>query len=92
MSPSHPSQPPPRWTRRQLARLAATGGLSASMFTSSRTAFASVRPQAPGIKLGIAAPANPSDDDLLFFKQLGVDCVFCAVIPEFYSIRRPIAH
>jgi mannonate dehydratase len=46
-----------------------------------------VRPQPPGIKLGSVAPASPTDDDLLFFKQLGVDCVFCAVTPELNSVE-----
>src|SRR5207248_3568734 len=48
---------------------------------------ATVRAQPPGIKLGSLAPANPTDDDLLFLKQLGVDCVFCAVTPELNSVE-----
>jgi mannonate dehydratase len=67
--------------------MALGGALSAKLFSSSQSAYASVRPQPPGIKLGSAAPANPTDDDLLFFKQLGVDCVFCAVTSEFYSVE-----
>jgi mannonate dehydratase len=46
-----------------------------------------LRSQPAGIKLGSAAPANPTDDDLLFFKQLGVDCVFCAVPPEMNNLE-----
>ena len=49
---------------------------------SPRSVSAAGPAQSPRVKLGSAAPANPTDDDLLFFKQLGVDCVFCAVTPE----------
>jgi mannonate dehydratase len=68
-------------TRRDFGRMAVSGALAA------RSAAATVRPQPSGIKLGSVAPANPTDEDLLFFKQLGVDCVFCAVTPEFNSVE-----
>src|SRR6202167_1629783 len=67
-------------TRRELGRMALGGALGAKL-------LATVRPQPPGIKLGSVAPANPTDDDLLFFRQLGVDCVFCAVTPELNSVE-----
>jgi mannonate dehydratase len=66
--------------------MALGGALGAKLLSSPRPAYATVRPQPPGIKLGSVAPANPTDDDLLFFKQLGVDCVFCAVTPELNSV------
>jgi len=67
-------------TRRELGMMALGGTLGTS-------AYATVRPQPAGIKLGSAAPADPTDDDLLFFRQLGVDCVFCAVTPELNSVE-----
>jgi mannonate dehydratase len=67
--------------------MALGGALGAKLLSSPRTAWAKVRPQPPGIKLGSVAPANPTDDDLLFFRQLGVDCVFCAVTPELNSVE-----
>jgi mannonate dehydratase len=73
-------------TRRGLGRIALGGVLGAKLLSSPRTAYATVRPQPPGIKLGSVAPANPTDDDLLFFRQLGVDAVFCAVTPELNSV------
>lgn len=74
-------------TRRALGRVALGGALGADLLGLPASTFATVRPQPPGIKLGSAAPANPTDDDLRFFKQLGVDCVFCAVTPELNSVE-----
>jgi len=74
-------------TRRDLGKLALSGAWGAAFLSSPPSCSAVVRPQPPGIKLGSTAPANPTDDDLLFFKQLGVDCVFCPVTPEFYSVE-----
>jgi mannonate dehydratase len=73
-------------TRREIGK-AVLGAFGASLLPASRSACATVRQQPPGIKLGCAAPANPTDDDLLFFKQLGADCVFCAVTPELNSVE-----
>jgi len=69
-------------SRRELGKVALGGALGTTLLGSARPGSAVVRPQPPGIKLGSAAPANPTDEDLLFFKQLGVDCVYCAVTPE----------
>ena len=66
-------------SRREVGKMALAGALGGTLLGSSQPSSAVVRPQPPGIKLGSAAPANPTDEDLLFFKQLGVDCVFCAV-------------
>ena len=74
-------------SRRELGKVALGGALGATLLGSSRSSSAVVRPQPPGIKLGSAAPVDPTDEDLLFFKQLGVDCVFCAVKPEFNSVE-----
>jgi len=73
-------------TRRELGRVALGGAVGMTLLHSPRSVYAKVKAQPPGIKLGSVAPANPTDDDLLFFKQLGVDCVFCAVTPEFNSV------
>lgn len=73
-------------SRRELGKTALGGALGATLLGSARFASGIVRPQPPGIKLGSAAPADPTDEDLLFFRQLGVDCVYCAVMPEFSSV------
>jgi mannonate dehydratase len=70
-------------TRRELCRAA----LGATLLDLPRSLYGTVKPQPPGIKLGAVAPASPTDDDLVFFKQLGVDCVFCAVTPELNSVE-----
>jgi mannonate dehydratase len=76
-----------QFNRREFGRIALGGTLGAALIGSTRSGSAAVRPQPPGIKLGSAAPADPSDEDLLFFKQLGVDCVYCAVPPAFNSVE-----
>jgi mannonate dehydratase len=73
--------------RRELGKIAIGGALGATLLSPSQSSSAVLRPQPPGIKLGSAAPANPTDDDLLFFRQVGVDCVFCAVTPELNSVE-----
>ena len=74
-------------TRRQLGRIALGGAVGATLFNGASPSSASVRPQSPGIKLAIAGRANPSDEDILFLKQLGIGYVFCAVTPEFNSVE-----
>src|ERR1700684_2560956 len=73
--------------RRELGKLAFRGTLGATLLGSPKSSWGTVRPQPPGIKLGCAAPPDPTDEDLLFFRQLGVDCVYCAVKPEFNSVE-----
>src|SRR5579864_5798024 len=73
--------------RRELGKIAIGGAFGATLLSPSQSSSAVLRPQPPGIKLGSAAPANPTDDDLLFFRQVGVDCVFCAVTPDLNSVE-----
>lgn len=75
--------PRDRFTRRDLGKLA----LGAALTALPRAARATVRPQPPGIKLGSTAPVDPTDEDLLFYRQLGVDCVYCPIKPEFNSVE-----
>ena len=83
-----PHASPRTWlSRRELGKIALGGVLGATLLRSPQSSSATVRPQPPGIKLGSVAPANPTDDDLLFFKQLGVDCVYCAVPPDLNSVE-----
>jgi len=70
-------------TRRDLAKAA----LGSALLTAPRRASATIRPQPPGIKLGSRAPAEPTDEDLTFFKQLGVDVVYCHVPPALTSVE-----
>ena len=80
--------PEQRLNRRDLVKTVCAGAFGAGFLSSPQVISASVRPQPPGIKLGSAAPVEPTADDLLFFKQLGVDCVYCAVTtPEFNSVE-----
>ena len=74
-------------SRREMGKMALAGALGGTLLASSEPGSAVVRPQPPGVKLGSAAPTNPTDEDLLFFKQLGVDCVFCAVTSRDSSLE-----
>src|SRR4051794_39286297 len=72
-------------SRRDAGKMLFGGAVGAALLSSPQRTAAGVRPQPPGIKLGLATPAEPTDEDLVFYKQLGVDCVFCAVPPKFNS-------
>jgi mannonate dehydratase len=85
--PSRPPSSPLQLSRRALSRLALSGSLGGALLGSQQSSSAAVRPQPPGIKLGSVAPIDPTDEELLYFKQLGVDRVFCAVTPQFNSVE-----
>src|SRR5580698_8621896 len=69
--------------RREFVKLAVGGALSAAgVFASARTASATVHQSAPGIKLCAQSTATPSDDDLLFLKQMGAEYVSVASTPD----------
>src|SRR6202453_4290299 len=69
--------------RREFVKLAVGGALSAAgVFTSSRTASATVHPSVPGIKLCAQSVAKPTDDDLLFLRQMGAEYVSVASTPD----------
>jgi mannonate dehydratase len=69
--------------RREFVKLAMGGALSAAAFLNSkRTASAAVHQNAPGIKLCAQSTAKPSDDELLFLKQIGAEYVSVASTPD----------
>ena len=60
--------------RRQFTKLALAGSLAAG--ASSASSYAAKRPLeplSPGIKLSLQVPTDPSDEDLQFAQQLGVE-------------------
>jgi mannonate dehydratase len=59
-------------TRRDFGKIAVAGAAAAS-FASTEPAEAQIPGFSPGIKISVQSPANPSDDDLLALKQLGVE-------------------
>ena len=76
MNPSSPG-------RREFVKLAVGGALSAATFLPSATpAAATVHKNAPGIKLSAQAPAKPTDDELLFLRQVGAEYVSVASTPD----------
>ncbi|MEO5822713.1 MAG: mannonate dehydratase [Vicinamibacteraceae bacterium] len=66
--------------RREFGRLA-LGALGVAAL-AGRDASAQVRPGTPGIKLCVQSPATPSDEQLLFLKQLGAQYVSVGSTPE----------
>ena len=69
--------------RREFVKLAVGGALGAAgVFASPRIASATVHPSAPGIKLCAQSSAKPTDDELLFLKQIGAEYVSVGSTPD----------
>jgi mannonate dehydratase len=69
--------------RREFGRLAVTGTLGAvAVLGSSGGLAAAVEPNKPGIKLCAQSPASPSEEQLLFLKQIGAEYVSVGSTPE----------
>ena len=69
--------------RREFVKLAVGSAFGGAAFlSSSRPAAASVHKNAPGIKLSAQAPAKPTDDYLLFLKQIGAEYVSVGSTPD----------
>src|SRR5215510_6223274 len=69
--------------RRAFNKMALAGAMGGPALLSSAVASsAEVHKNAPGIKICVQSPANPTDDDLLFIKQLGVEYASVASTPE----------
>src|ERR1035437_8479285 len=62
--------------RREFVKLAVGGVLGgAALLSSARTASATVHKSAPGIKLCAQTSPKPTDEELLFLKQIGAEYV-----------------
>src|SRR5579863_6720610 len=69
--------------RREFVKLAMGSALGMSaLLSSTSAASATVHPNEPGFKLTGQAPAKPTDDDLLFFNQIGAKYVSVASTPD----------
>jgi hypothetical protein len=69
--------------RRKFGQMVLGGTLgAAALFTPTAMSPATVHQNAPGIKLCGQFPAKPTDDDLLFLKQIGVQYVSVASTPD----------
>jgi mannonate dehydratase len=76
---SHPkSEAPPNPARRDFAKMALGG---AALLSSAATSSATLRPIPPGIKIGTSA-GQPTEENMLYLKQLGVKWVSLAASPE----------
>ena len=69
--------------RRKFGQIVLGGTLGAAgLFTSTARSPATVRQNAPGIKLCGQFPPQPTGDDLLFLNQIGVEYVSVASTPD----------
>src|SRR6204780_1298298 len=69
--------------RRDFGKLVLGGALGAAALTAAGgKASAEVHSAQPGIKLCAQASAKPSDDDLLFLRQIGADYVSVGSTPD----------
>src|ERR1700678_857374 len=66
--------------RREFGKVALGGTLAAALFTD--VAQAATHTIQPGIKLCAQASAKPSDDDLLYLRQIGAEYVSVASTPD----------
>jgi mannonate dehydratase len=65
--------------RREFTRMASA---AAALLATRSTARATVHQYPPGIKIATSFQANPTDDDLLFLNQIGVEYVSLPATPE----------
>ena len=84
--------------RREFGKLALVGAVGgAAMLTSTRNASAHAVGTVQGIRLCAQASAKPSDEDLLFLRQIGAEYVSVGSTPDlrsaegFLSIKRRYA-
>src|SRR3954453_15244128 len=73
--------------RREFGKLALTGTIGAAAILGSASKTAATARQShdqnlPGIKLCAQSPARPTDDHLLFLKQIGAEYVSVGSPPE----------
>jgi mannonate dehydratase len=74
---------PFRSDRREFGRMALSGTLGAAAFLSAAAKNSAAVPQnQPGIKLCAQSPAKPTDEQLLFLKQISADYVSVASSPD----------
>lgn len=68
--------------RRDFGKIALGGALGAALVGSATRSEAAVHNAQPGIKLCAQSSAKPSDDDLLFLRQIGAEYVSVASTPD----------
>jgi mannonate dehydratase len=79
---NHPADAQFNPERRKFGQMVLGGTLGAALLNSAPTSPAPVHRNAPGIKLCAQFPAKPTDDDLLFLKQIGVEYVSVGSTPD----------
>ena len=73
----------PDLARREFGKRILAGAVSgATYLASAAKGDAAIHKSTPGIKICVQSPAVPTDDDLLFLKQLGAEYVSVGSTPE----------
>src|SRR5262245_40883114 len=67
--------------RRELGKRFLGASLGGAAFFPLGRDSATTHRNAPGIKIAVQSPATPTDDDLLFLKQLGAEYVSVGAPP-----------
>jgi len=68
--------------RREFGKMVLGGTLLGACVAVSRSGWAEVHASAPGIKLCAQSGANPTDDELLFLRQIGAEYVSVGSTPD----------
>lgn len=79
-----------RSSRRDLGKMVVGGVLLSSALTRGAVSHAAVKGVASTPKLGVVAPFAPSNDDLRFLQQIGVEYVYAAA-PKLCSTQELLA-
>ena len=77
-------------SRRELMQLLVAAAVTTASLEHAKPASANVRTQPPGVKLCQRVSLNPSDEELLFVKQLGYQYVFSNT-PRLMSVQELVA-
>jgi mannonate dehydratase len=77
----------PRFDRRDFGKIALGSALGTGFLAAAGEAWGSVHQSAPGIKLCVQSATNPTDDQLLFLKQLGAQYVSVGAPPALCSVE-----
>ncbi len=83
MSDSTPIDTKSNPDRREFGKILLGSALGGSaLLSSASSGSATLHPNAPGIKISVQSPAVPTDDDLLFLRELGAEYVSVGSTPE----------
>jgi mannonate dehydratase len=85
---NHDNDPKFSPARREFGRMALGGTLGTAAFLASQgKSAATVHPNPPGIKIATSYRADPTDEDLTFLNQIGVEYVSLPATPQTANVE-----